>query len=46
MSCHVKPGLMLLVPFTILLEEASSEEKYLKMTPTGLISWIGWERCF
>jgi len=30
---------MLPVPFIILLQEASSEEKYLKMTPTGLISW-------
>jgi hypothetical protein len=33
--CHVKPVLILPVPFMTLLLEASSEEKYLKMTPTG-----------
>jgi len=35
--CHVKPVLILPVPFMTLLLEASSEEKYLKMTPKVLL---------
>jgi hypothetical protein len=38
LACLARPALMLLAPFIISLQEESSEEKYLKMTPTGLNS--------